>query len=252
MNPLSALAAFYREGGPFMHFILATGVLIIAIGVERFIVLSKAAGIDGKRLANDIAMAIQKGDMNNARRISQTSSAPAAQVAQAMLLAGGDYARVQSAADDAATLALPTLSRRLPHLAVLANVATLLGLLGTIQGLMQAFAAVGAADPSQRSAFLAAGIATALNTTAFGLVIAVPTLLLHGWLVSMVESVVEQVDEVAVRVGRSLNAVSAASSARPAASQTQGQVVAMPPRAVTPLGNPAPARGPIASQGGAQ
>lgn len=251
MNPLSMLAAFYREGGPFMHFILATGVVIIAIAVERFIVLSKAAGIDGKRLANDIAAAIQKGDLNNARRISQTSSAPAAQVAQAMLLSGGDESRVQAAADDAATLALPSLSRRLPHLAVLANVATLLGLLGTIQGLMQAFAAVGAADPSQRSAFLASGIATALNTTAFGLVIAVPTLLVHGWLVSMVESVVEQVDEVAVRVGRALSAVANSAAARPAAP-AQGQVVAMPPRAVTPLAQPAPARGPLASQGGAQ
>ena len=248
MNVLTALAASYRDGGVFMHLILATAVVILAIGVERFIVLSKAASINARRFSDDLATSIQKGDLNNSRRISQGSSTPAAQVAQAMLSATGDDSRIQAAADDAATLSLPSLSRRLPQLAVLANVATLLGLLGTIQGLMQAFAAVGAADPSQRSAFLAAGISTALNTTAFGLIVAVPTLLLHGWLVSMVEAVVEQVDEVSVRVSRALGAVSPATSARSTAPAAQ--VVAMPPRAVTPIGQ-APARGPIASQGGA-
>lgn len=249
MNLLSAIAASYRDGGMFMHFILATAVLIAAIGVERFIVLTKAAALDGRRFAHDLATAIQKGDVAQARRLSQSSDAPAAQVAQAMLATSGDEAKLQAAADDAATLSLPALSRRLPQLAMLANVATLLGLLGTIQGLMQAFSAVGAADPSQRSAFLAAGISTALNTTAFGLLIAVPTLLLHGWLVSMVETVVEQVDEVTVRVSRALGAASPATAARPAAPAAQ--VVPMPARAVTPLA-PAAARGPLASQGGGQ
>lgn len=249
MNPLSALAASYRDGGPFMHAILATAVLIAAIVVERFIILAKAAGTDGRRLATEVGAALQKGDLANARRLAHGASTPAAQVAQAMLAApAGDDARIQSAADDAATLALPPLSRRLPHLAMLANVATLLGLLGTIQGLMQAFAAVGAADPSQRSAFLAAGISTALNTTAFGLIVAVPTLMLHGWLVSMVESVVEQVDEVAVRLARALGSPGAASARPPAAPQ----VVSMPRSAVSALGATPVARGPLASQGGGQ
>jgi biopolymer transport protein ExbB/TolQ len=83
---------------------------------------------------------------------------------------------------------------------MLANVSTLLGLLGTIFGLITAFSAVDAADPSQRSAFLARGISEALNTTAFGLIVAVPTLLLHGFLVSKVEAVVEAVDQATVRV----------------------------------------------------
>ena len=97
-------------------------------------------------------------------------------------------------------VALPPLSRRLPYLNMLANVSTLLGLLGTIFGLITAFSAVDAADPSQRSAFLARGISEALNTTAFGLIVAVPTLLLHGFLVSKVEAVVEAVDQATVRV----------------------------------------------------
>jgi len=79
-------------------------------------------------------------------------------------------------------------------------VATLLGLLGTIFGLTTAFSAVSAADPAQRSSFLAVGIAQALNTTAFGLIIAVPTLILHSFLVSKVEGVVESIDEASVRL----------------------------------------------------
>jgi biopolymer transport protein ExbB/TolQ len=126
-------------------------------------------------------------------------------VAEAMLLSPDtDPTRLQSVADDAATLALSPLSRRLPHLNVLANVATLLGLLGTISGLITAFSAVGAADPAQRSAFMAAGISTALNATAFGLIIAIPTLLLQGFLVGMVDGVAEQVDEMSIRLTQAL------------------------------------------------
>ena len=87
---------------------------------------------------------------------------------------------------------------------MLANVSTLLGLLGTIAGLITAFSAVGAADPAQRSAFMAAGISTALNATAFGLIIAIPTLVVQGFLVGMVEGITEQVDEVSIRLCRAL------------------------------------------------
>jgi biopolymer transport protein ExbB/TolQ len=154
---------------------------------------------------DDVVRAVKKGDMASARNISRMSGAPAAQVAQAMLLSTDtDPARLQSVADDAATLALSPLARRLPHLNVLANVATLLGLLGTISGLITAFSAVGAADPAQRSAFMAAGISTALNATAFGLIIAIPTLLLQGFLVGMVDGVAEQVDEMSIRLTQAL------------------------------------------------
>ena len=107
-----------------------------------------------------------------------------------------DEEALHSAADDAATLALPELTRRLPSLGVLANSATLIGLLGTITGLITAISGVGVADAAQRSAYLAAGISEALHTTAFGLIIAIPTLLIQGWLNSRVEEIAENVDRV--------------------------------------------------------
>ena len=205
MTAFSTAATMFKEGGVFMYFMLGVAVMVISIATERFIVIARASTLNGRKLMDDMVRAVKRGDMVTARNISRMSGAPAAQVAETMLqFADADPARLQAAADDAATLALSPLSRRLPHLNVLANVATLLGLLGTISGLITAFSAVGAADPAQRSAFMAAGISTALNATAFGLIIAIPTLLLQGFLVGMVDGVAEQVDEMCIRLNQAL------------------------------------------------
>ena len=205
MTVLTSIATFYKQGGIFMHAVLVIAVLIVAIVLERLIVIGAAAALNGRKLTNDLVKALQRGDMQKARGISHKSSAPVAQVAQAMLDAGtADEAALQSAADDAATLALPELTRRLSYLGVLANSATLIGLLGTITGLITAISGVGVADAAQRSAYLAAGISEALHTTAFGLVIAIPTLMIQGWLNGRVESVAQDVDEISIRLSRAL------------------------------------------------
>jgi len=244
VNQLSTAATFFKEGGVFMYFMLATAVIVIAIAVERFIVISRAAGLNGRKLTEDLLRCVNTGDIPSARNLTRMSNAPAAQVAMAILqVTDGDVAKMQAAADDAATLALPSLSRRLPHLNVLANVATLLGLLGTISGLITAFSAVGAADPAQRSAFMAQGISTALNATAFGLIIAIPTLLIQGFLVGMVESVAEQVDEMSIRLTQAL--------VRRSASHSAGHVVPMQAQR-TAAGHPTMPLPRPAAQGGAQ
>lgn len=214
MNTVWMFLAFFKEGGIVMYFMLAIAVVVVAIAAERFIVIGRAGGLHGRRLIEDLLRMARQGDFVGARNACRASNAPVARVAEALLMvAGEDEARLQAAADDAATLALAPLSRRLPHLNVLANVATLLGLLGTISGLITAFAGVGAADPSQRSAFMAAGISTALNATAFGLMIAIPTLIVQGLLTGRVEDVAEQVDEVSIRLGQALTARRAAPAA---------------------------------------
>jgi biopolymer transport protein ExbB len=243
MNELSAVATFFKEGGIFMYFMLATAVVVIAISVERFIVLGRAAGLNGRKLVEDIVRCVARRDIAGARKLSRLSNAPAAQVAAAMLqIREPDLARLQAAADDAATLALSPLSRRVPHLNVLANVSTLLGLLGTISGLITAFSAVGAADPAQRSAFMAAGISTALNATAFGLIIAIPTLLIQGHLVGMLERIAEQADEMGIRLAHALSEGAA-----------EGEAQVLPMHGRTAMGNaPMPMSVSRAAQGGAQ
>jgi biopolymer transport protein ExbB/TolQ len=227
MNELAGLASFFKEGGLVMYGILGIGVVAAAIALERFLVITAAAALNGKKLTNDVLAQIKRGDLNAARNVSRKSNAPAAQVVQAVLSVPElDEAKLQSAADDAAALAMPPLTRRLAHLNVLANIATLVGLLGTIVGLITAFAAVGAADPSQRSAFLAGGISMALNATAFGLLVAIPTLVTQGFLVGKVEGIGEQVEEAGIRLVRALIA------------SGRGQVVNMPARTGTGRANP--------------
>jgi biopolymer transport protein ExbB len=206
MDVLATVSTYFKAGGPFMYIILGVGVLTLAMILERFFVIGRASSLNGRKLANDLERLIAKGELNSAVALCRRLKTPASRVALHLFATGTvSEDRLQASADGAATLVLPPLARRLPHLTMLANVATLLGLLGTIFGLTTAFSAVGAADPAQRSAFLAAGISQALNTTSFGLIVAVPTLIAHGFLVSTVERVVEQVDEVSIRLTRALS-----------------------------------------------
>jgi biopolymer transport protein ExbB len=237
MNELAGLASFFKQGGLVMYGILGIGVAAVGIALERFIVITGAARLNGKKLTNDVLNHVNRGDLNSARNVSRMSNAPAAQVLQAVLSVNDmEESKLQSAADDATALAMPPLTRRLAHLNVLANIATLVGLLGTISGLITAFAAVGAADPSQRSAFLAGGISMALNATAFGLMVAIPTLVTQGFLVGLVEGIAEQVEESGIRLTRAL-----------IASAARGQVVPMPARTAA---QGTAARGSFTPQGG--
>jgi biopolymer transport protein ExbB len=111
-----------------------------------------------------------------------------------------DEADLQNVADAAALSVIPRLTRRLQYLPMLANVATLLGLTGTIFGLRHAFSAVSNASATERAGELAAGIAIALNATGFGLMVAVPLSVAHAYLVSQAETIIEQVDEFSVRL----------------------------------------------------
>ncbi len=201
MDPIASFAHFFKAGGPYMYAILGVAVVIAAFVAERFFVIGRTAAFNATKFTNDVVSRLAKGDVTGAADMCRRTKNPVAQVAHAVITrADSDEDKMQNAAEGAAMVALPPLSRRLPYLNMLANVSTLLGLLGTIFGLITAFSAVDAADPSQRSAFLARGISEALNTTAFGLIVAVPTLLLHGFLVSKVEAVVEAVDAASVRV----------------------------------------------------
>jgi biopolymer transport protein ExbB len=240
MNVLSSVATFYKEGGMFMHAVLVISVLVVAIVVERMIVIGRATTLNGKKLTDDLVRCVSRGDLGGARTLCSRSSAPVARVALEMLQAApADEETLQSVADDATTLTLPALTKRLPHMAVLANSATLIGLLGTITGLITAISGIGVADAAQRSAYLASGISEALHTTAFGLLIAIPTLMIQGWLSGRVEAVAQDIDELAIRLGRALGHASTP------------RVVHAPP---APISKAAPAGGPprLGTVGGGQ
>jgi len=230
MNALSAVAAFYREGGLFMHVVLAIGLIVLAIVIERMLVIGKAMRIDARAFVDEVVNFGRRGDWSSARRAAMASGVPLARVAQAMLEAGAtDEESLQRAADDATTLQMPGLTKRLNYLGMLANSATLIGLLGTITGLITAISGVGIADAATRSARLSAGISEALHATAFGLTVAIPTLLVQGWLISRVEELGDQIDQLAIRLGKVISSP-AQSAANPAVRPVRAPLAATPVR----------------------
>ena len=107
---------------------------------------------------------------------------------------------MQNAIDATALEVIPKVESRLNYLSLIANVSTLFGLLGTIQGLITSFAAVAAADPSQKAEMLANGIAKAMNTTFLGLLSAITIMILHSFLVAKAESIINGIDEYSVKL----------------------------------------------------
>ena len=148
---------------------------------------------------------------SNEGALNLCNDTPIPKVVRAALDCEGCSVReVQNAVDEAAMEVLPLVERRVHYLAMAANVATLLGLLGTIIGLMQSFNAVAGAEAAQKGAILAKGIAIALNTTAYGLTVAIPCLFFYAFIQSRANTLVEQVDRVAVKM---VNMVSSRGSA---------------------------------------
>jgi biopolymer transport protein ExbB/TolQ len=189
-----------------MYAVFIAALSILALVAERFWVIARAGNINTEKLTRDVLAKVAKGDIASAADLCRKVRGPVAAVSHAILARNtGDEESMRNAADGAASVVLPPLSRRLNYLTMLANTCTLLGLLGTIFGLITAFSAVGASDPAQRGAFLAAGISEAMNTTAFGLLVAIPTLLIHGFLAGKVETVFDAVDSTSARLIEALH-----------------------------------------------
>lgn len=198
---MEMLATFMREGGVFMYLILAVSMIGAAIAIERVICLFFKYSVDADALWKKVGKAIADNNIEGARNFCRGHDAPMARVFDKALQSGGkDERELQSAVDEVSLEVIPDIDKRVSHLAMLANISTLLGLLGTIQGLIQAFQAVGSADPTQKASILAGGISIALYTTAFGLVVAIPMLIAYSILQSKAHRLVDDIDEFSVKI----------------------------------------------------
>ena len=196
---IALIAQAFRDGGSFMYPILAVSIFAAAIIIERTYYLAIRYSIDDRAYLSKIRDLVSKGDIEGARNLCDNTPIP--RVVDAALTKAGTPGRdVQNAVDEAAMDILPLIEKRVHYLAMAANVATLLGLLGTIIGLMQSFNAVAGAEAAQKGAILAKGIAIALNTTAYGLTVAIPCLFFYAFLQAKVNRLTEQVDRVAVKM----------------------------------------------------
>lgn len=198
---MNALFEFFKAGGWEMWLILSIGLAAVAIGIERFIVLYFKASVDKDRFVSNVQRALLAGDLNSAVNYCNERSNPMSNIIKAGIIAVMNRSKdeeVQTSMDVAALREIPKIERRTPYLALLGNIATLCGLFATIVGLIESFQAVAGTDPAQKATMLAGGIAKAMNGTALGLVVAIPTLLASAILVSRTQRILDDVHEVSV------------------------------------------------------
>jgi biopolymer transport protein ExbB len=198
---MSNMIEYFKSGGIIMYPILLVALAGLAIFIERLYMIVIRSKINGRTFIERVIQLVRAGRIEDAIKLCGQSEAVLPDMGLLILRSRSrDEADLQNVADAAALSVLPRLTRRLHYLPMLANVATLIGLLGPIYGLRAAFSSVALAAAAERSAALAGGIAIALNATGFGLLTAVPLTVAHAYLVSQAEGIIEQVDEFQVRL----------------------------------------------------
>lgn len=195
------LVEFFQSGGPFMYAILVVFLLGLVIAIERLIATS-ATQAKTKRVWKQLTPMLRARDLDRAEVYLQTQSNALSQVLQygvERVRRNGKRAAVEAAMEEGIMEVMPQLEKRTHYLATLANIATLLGLLGTIIGLIQAFTAVASADPAEKADLLSASISVAMNTTAFGLTAAIPLILIHSFLATRTTHLVDSIEMASVK-----------------------------------------------------
>lgn len=193
---------FIQDGGFFMYPILIVGALGIAIVVERYLFLSRIKK-HNQALWTQVQPVLAKGDTAAALKIAKADSSEVGRVLDYGLTTastGADMDHIENALEEGLLESIPRLEARTSYVATFANIATLLGLLGTVQGLIQAFESVAKADPALKGDLLSAAISVAMNTTAFGLAVAIPLLLAYTFLQNYTQHVIESIEMISMKV----------------------------------------------------
>jgi biopolymer transport protein ExbB len=201
---MGQIAQFYSNGGDWMHPILFMSVIGLGIMIERFIFLYFKYNINASAFMAQIQKLVMANNID--RAIKLCNAAPSAALPR-VIKAGLTRANkgpdeIQNAVEEATLEIVPIVTKRTSVLQQIANIATLLGLLGTILGLIQAFAALQdpSIPPDKRQAMLAGGISIAMNTTAFGLMVAIPCLAAQVFLMSVTKKIVDEIDQYSVKL----------------------------------------------------
>jgi biopolymer transport protein ExbB len=203
---LNTVINFFQSGGPFMYPILVVLALGLAITLERYVYLT-AAKSKNRRILNKILPMLEKGEMNSVIKLTNESNSTVSKIL-AQGLNNFKSARrrddIEASMEESIMEAIPRLEKRTHYLALFANIATLLGLLGTIIGLIKAFTAVAQVDPSMKAEILSTSISVAMNTTAFGLIVAIPLLVFYTLLQTKTTEIIDSLEMATVRFSNHL------------------------------------------------
>jgi biopolymer transport protein ExbB len=202
MEILYKVLGFFQSGGVFMYPILLILAIGVAIAVERYVYLTLVRSRN-RGVWKRVLPLLESGRYESARDLVMRSDAAVSRILGYGLNRAersGSGEEIQMAMEEGLLEVVPRLEKRTHYLATLANIATLLGLLGTIIGLTEAFSTVAAAAPADRANLLSGSISIAMNTTAFGLIVAIPLLLVHAVMQTKTAELVDSLEIVTVRL----------------------------------------------------
>jgi biopolymer transport protein ExbB len=201
MNAIDLIVNFFKQGGAFLYPIAAVFAVGLAFAVERFIYLHRVAK-GNRRLWAELAPLIKAGNFRRAMEVAEkTDSALSTVMRYGMSRIATAQRRedIEKAMEESLIEVIPHLEKRTHYLATLANIGMLMGLLGTVIGLINAFAAVAAVNPAEKAAMLSASISVAMNNTALGLGLAITLLLCHMYLETKTTELVDSLEVASLK-----------------------------------------------------
>ena len=201
MDFLYTIVGFVQAGGAFMYPILVVFAMGGAVAVERVMVLS-SIGNKNRKVWNELHPIMSEGNFDAARKLTSDDNSHISRLLGMGLARQGAVRRrddIEIAMEETMMEIIPQLEKRTPYVALFANISTLLGLLGTIMGLIEAFTAVANANPADKADLLSASISVAMNTTAFGLMAAIPLLITHTYLTSKTGEIIDSLEMASVK-----------------------------------------------------
>jgi len=208
MDFIYSIVSFFQTGGIFMYPILIVFAVGAAIAAERTVMLTFVRS-KNRRMWDKLHPVMVDGDFDTARQMTSEDNSAVSQLLSMGLAREGAVRRrddIEIAMEETMMEIIPKLEKRTPYIALFANISTLLGLLGTIMGLIEAFTAVANANPAEKADLLSASISVAMNTTAFGLMAGIPLLIIHAYLTSKTGEIVDSLEMASVKT---LNIISA-------------------------------------------
>ena len=201
MDFFYSIAGFFSSGGLFMYPILLVFAVGVGVAIERYLTLTMVTN-KNQLVWEKVQPMLSNGEFDEARKLTSEDESTISQVLNMGLSLQGAVRRredIEIAMEESMMEIVPRLEKRTPYVALASSIATLLGLLGTIMGLIQAFTAVANANPAEKADLLSASISVAMNTTAFGLMVAIPLLIIHAILTSKTGDIVDSLEMATVK-----------------------------------------------------
>ena len=201
MDFLYTVVGFVQAGGAFMYPILIVFAVGAAVAIERTVMLARVRG-KNRKVWDSLHPVMSEGNFDEARKLTSEDDSFISQLLGMGLAREGAVRRrddIEIAMEESMMEIIPQLEKRTPYVALFANISTLLGLLGTIMGLIEAFTAVANANPAEKADLLSASISVAMNTTAFGLMAAIPLLITHTYLTSKTGEIIDSLEMASVK-----------------------------------------------------